>query len=211
MVKLTKGIINENGHLLRLQAKLQSVQWKSVPEELKALLENLTEMVITNAVGNGGYTSHLTMLENDGREYTRLVQCIRSDPKFIPTVECFISPDGFCHLHVVLTFVGQHDADVDKHVAEDVVNFVCQFFNEPDEEVSIVIHRRWKANVNDKKAAYTTALWGNASLCALNERLIYKQQTVAKQFKDEHNAIIRHLEEITLAKTITPSKDEAGK
>ncbi len=210
MSKLTQRNIESSGANLRLRAKLQSVQWKEIPDELKALMQNLKE-IVTGEMGHGGYSNHMTTLKCDGKEYTRLVQTLKSDPKFIPSVEVFISPEGFCHFHIVLTFVGTHDEEVDTAVAKDIVNFICSHYEDPGQEITIVIHRRWKKTAGDKKAMYTTALWGNESLTGLNERLCYTQQQIALKLKQEHKDICAHLEQVIQAGEMDPKKMEEYK
>lgn len=107
---------------------------------------------------------------------------------------------------MVLTFVGTHDDEVDSAVAKDIVNYICMFFDNPHEEIAIVIHRRWKKQAKDRNATYTTALFGNSSMTSLNERLIWAQQQIAVKYKEEHKQIIAHLEQIAIASEVNPKK-----
>jgi hypothetical protein len=208
MPQLSKLVLEENHKLLRLKAKLQSVKWKGVPEEVTALTENLAELVTPGAIGHGGYFAKCTTVLVGGVEFIRVVLGKVNDVKFIPSVEVFISPDGFAHFHIVLTFVGDIDEEVDAHVANDIVNYICGCFNMPNAEITVVIHRRWKQRVGDKKAPYTEALWGDEDKIQINKALIRAQQTIALKEREELEAAIKHEEQLRIAKETNPRKPQ---
>lgn len=207
MAQLSRIVLQDNHHLLRLKAKLQSVKWKGIPDEVKALVDNLTEMVTPNALGNGGYFNYCTIIKVDNLEFIRFVLGKKGNPEHVPTIEAFISPEGFVHFHVILTFVGDKDEEIDNHVARELVDFLCGCFINPPMELSIVIHRRWKDKVTDRKAPYTEALWGEEAAIKINKILILKQQEIARLAEEERRAVIAHNEQLKTAGETNPKKD----
>lgn len=208
MPQLSKLVLEENHKLLRLKAKLQSVKWKGVPEEISALTENLAELVTPGAMGNGGYFAKCTVLPIEGVEFIRVVLGKVNDVKFVPTIEVFISPDGFAHFHIILSFVGEVDSEVDDHVAQEIVNYICKCFSIPNAEITIVIHRRWKKQASDKRAPYTEVLWGDEDKIAINKALILAQQAVAQREREEYQAAIEHQKQLDIAKETNPRKNQ---
>ena len=207
MAKLSRLTLREQHHILRLKAKLQSVEWNGIPEEVQALVSNIAELVTPNAIGHGAYFNKLTRLTIDNSEFIRFVLGKKNDSKHVPTIEAFINDEGFVHFHIILTFVGERDEEVDTYVSEQLVEFLCGAFMEPSLETSIVIHQRWKKAPGDRAAPYTESLWGEEAAIKINKILIYAQQEVARKETREHIAALRHAAELKTAAETNPRKD----
>lgn len=207
MPKLSRLTLREQHHLLRLKAKLQSVEWDGVPEEVQALVSNIAELVTPKAIGHGGYFNRLTRLMVDNSEFIRFVLGKKNNPSHIPTIEAFINDEGFVHFHIILTFVGERDEEVDKYVSEQLVEYLCGAFMEPSLETSIVIHQRWKKAPGDRTAPYTEALWGEEAAIKVNKILIIAQQEVAKKEQQELRAAREHAAQVAIAGEVNPRKD----
>lgn len=207
MSKLSRLTLREQHHLLRLKAKLQSVNWDGIPEEVQALVSNIAELVTPKAIGHGGYFNRLTRVVVDNSEFIRFVLGKKNNPAHIPTIEAFINDEGFVHFHIILTFVGERDEEVDNYVAEQLVDFLCGAFMEPSLETSIVIHRRWKKASGDRSAPYTEALWGEEAAIKINKILILAQQEIAKKEHQELIAAREHAAQVAVAKETNPRKD----
>lgn len=207
MAQLSRIVLQDNHHLLRLKAKLQSVKWDGIPTEVSALVDNLSELVTPNAIGNGAYFNRCTIINVDNLEFIRFVLGKKGDNTHVPTIEAFISPEGFVHFHIVLTFIGEKDEEVDDYVAKELVDFLCSKFINPPMELSIVVHRRWKNKEGDRKAPYTEALWGEDAAIKINKILIYKQQEIARLANEELKAAIAHSAQLDAARETNPKKD----
>lgn len=207
MSKLSRLTLREQHHLLRLKAKLQSVNWDGIPEEVQALISNIAELVTPKAIGHGGYFNRLTRIEVDGKEFIRFVLGKKDTPSHVPTIEAFIDDDGFVHFHIILTFLGEHDQEVDDYVSEQLVDYLCGSFMQPSLETSIVIHRRWKKAPSDRRAPYTESLWGEEAAIKINKILIIKQQEIARKEQEALRAAKAHALQLAIAGETNPRKD----
>lgn len=207
MSKLSRLTLREQHHLLRLKAKLQSVNWDGIPEEVQALISNIAELVTPKAIGHGGYFNRLTRIEVEGKEFIRFVLGKKDTPSHVPTIEAFIDDDGFVHFHIILTFLGEHDQEVDDYVSEQLVDYLCGSFMQPPLETSIVIHRRWKKAPSDRRAPYTESLWGEEAAIKINKILIIKQQEIARKEQEALRAAKLHAEQLAIAGETNPRKD----
>lgn len=204
---ITAGAISKAAPRLRLEAKLQSLKWNKEPEELVAFFRNLKSYLSKNEIGHGGYESHVTTLQIGDVEFCRFALKRRGDRKFIPTIEAFIAPDGRMYFHGVWTALGVRDAEVDQHIAEHFVNYICRQFDEPQQHIAIVLHRRWKLTHDDVTAKYDYVEWGDEELAKLAHVLIREQQVVAKKAQELYKAKLAHLAQV---KEAIKEKPEQG-
>ncbi|WNT47223.1 hypothetical protein SPLA10_PHROGS00162 [Salmonella phage SPLA10] len=206
MSLITKGSIIGVAPRLRLEAKLQSLKWNKEPEELVAFFRNLKSFLYKNEVGHGGYETYVTTFTIGDVEFCRFALKQKSNPKFVPTMEAFIAPDGRIYFHGVFTAIGPRDDEVDKHIGEYVVNYICKQFDDPSEHIAIVLHRRWKLTEDDKTAKYDFIEWGDEELTKLAHVLIVEQQKIAKAAFAHWRERVKHLEQVKEAVKDKPEK-----